>query len=112
MSVTVRKANLKKALLCCGGFLCAACVFHALTGLPSVSVFSAAEGPAVTVVIDPGHGGEDGGAVSVDEQMELAMRFQVFSIPMLVVFKDGKAVAKSVGYRPKSEITAMVEGVR
>ena len=34
------------------------------------------------------------------------------SIPMLVVFKDGKAVAKSVGYRPKSEIAAMVEGVR
>ena len=52
------------------------------------------------------------GKVNVDEQMELAMRFQVSSIPMLVVFKDGKAVAKSVGYRPKSEITAMVEGAR
>ena len=50
--------------------------------------------------------------VNVDEQMELAMRFQVSSIPMLVVFKDGKAVANSVGYRPKSEIAAMVEGVR
>ena len=37
------------------------------------------------------------GKVNVDEQMELAMRFQVSSIPMLVVFKDGKAVAKSVG---------------
>ena len=52
------------------------------------------------------------GKVNVDEQMELAMRFQVSSIPMLVVFKDGKAVAKSVGYRPKSEIAAMVEVVR
>ena len=52
------------------------------------------------------------GKVNVDEQMELAMRFQVSSIPMLVVFKDGKAVAKSVGYRPKSEIAAMVEGAR
>ena len=50
------------------------------------------------------------GKINVDEQMELAMRFQVSSIPMLVVFKDGKAVAKSVGYRPKSEIAAMVEG--
>ena len=46
------------------------------------------------------------------EQMELAMRFQVSSIPMLVVFKDGKAVTKSVGYRTKSEIAAMVEGAR
>ena len=52
------------------------------------------------------------GKVNVDEQMELAMRFQVSSIPMLVVFKDGKAVAKSVGSRPKSEIAAMVEGAR
>ena len=52
------------------------------------------------------------GKVNVDEQMELAMRFQVSSIPMLVVFKDGKAVVKSVGYRPKSEIAAMVEGAR
>ena len=52
------------------------------------------------------------GKVNVDEQMELAMRFQVSSIPMLVVFKDGKAVAKSVGYRPKPEIAAMVEGAR
>ena len=52
------------------------------------------------------------GKVNVDEQMELAMRFQVSSIPMLVVFKDGKAVAKSVGYRPKAEIAAMVEGAR
>ena len=52
------------------------------------------------------------GKINVDEQMELAMRFQVSSIPMLVVFKDGKPVAKSVGYRPKSEIAAMVEGAR
>ena len=52
------------------------------------------------------------GKINVDEQMELAMRFQVSSIPMLVVFKEGKAVAKSVGYRPKSEIAAMVEGAR
>ena len=52
------------------------------------------------------------GKINVDEQMELARRFQVSSIPMLVVFKNGKAVAKSVGYRPKAEIAAMVEGAR
>lgn len=49
------------------------------------------------------------GKVNVDEQMELAMRFQVSSIPMIVLFKGGKAVAKSVGFRPKAEIAAMVE---
>ena len=52
------------------------------------------------------------GKINVDEQMELAMRFQVSSIPMLVVFKGGKVVAKSLGYRPKSEIAAMVEDAR
>ena len=52
------------------------------------------------------------GKINVDEQMELAMRFQVSSIPMLVVFKAGQAVAKSVGYRSKSEIAALVEGAR
>ena len=52
------------------------------------------------------------GKINVDEQMELAMRFQVSSIPMLVVFKDGKAIAKSVGYRPKAEIAAMVESAK
>ena len=50
------------------------------------------------------------GKVNVDEQMELAMRFQVSSIPMVVLFKDGKAVAKSVGYRPKAQLLAMVQG--
>lgn len=52
------------------------------------------------------------GKVNVDEQMELAMRFQVSSIPMVVLFKDGKPVAKSVGFRSKAEISAMVEEVR
>ena len=42
--------------------------------------------------------------------MELAMRFQVSSIPMVVLFKNGKAVAKSVGYRPKAQLLAMVQG--
>ena len=65
MILWIRKAELRKALLCCGGFLCAAFAFHALTtGLPVISAFSTAEKPHVTVVIDPGHGGEDGGAVS------------------------------------------------
>ena len=52
------------------------------------------------------------GKVHVDEQMELAMRFQVDSIPMLVLFKDGKAVAKTVGYRSKAELTKLVQSVQ
>ena len=68
--------------------------------------------PVVHEIAEENAGTLKVGKINVDEQMELAMRFQVSSIPMLVVFKDEKAVARSVGYRPKSEIAAMVEGAR
>ena len=68
--------------------------------------------PVVHEIAEENAGTLKVGKINVDEQMELAMRFQVSSIPMLVVFKGGKAVAKSVGYRPKAEIAAMVEGAR
>ena len=68
--------------------------------------------PVVHEIAEENAGTIKVGKINVDEQMELAMRFQVSSIPMLVVFKNGKAVAKSVGYRPKAEIAAMVEGAR
>ena len=41
--------------------------------------------------------------------MELAMRFQVSSIPMLVVLKDGKPVSKAVGYRSKADLLDMLK---
>ena len=42
--------------------------------------------------------------INVDEEMELAQNFEVFSIPTLVVFKNGELINKLVGYKPKSEI--------
>ena len=68
--------------------------------------------PVVHEIAEENAGTIKVGKINVDEQMELAMRFQVSSIPMLVAFKDGKAVAKSVGYRPKAEIVAMVESAK
>ena len=68
--------------------------------------------PVVHEIAEENAGTPKVGKINVDEQMELAMRFQISSIPMLVVFKDGKAVAKSVGYRPKAEIAAMVESAK
>ena len=40
--------------------------------------------------------------------MELAMRFQVSSIQMVVLFKDGKSVAKSVGFCSKARICGCI----
>jgi len=48
------------------------------------------------------------GKVNVDEQPELARQFGVMSIPTLVVMKDGKAVAQSVGVQPKESILRML----
>jgi thioredoxin 1 len=44
------------------------------------------------------------GKVNVDEQPELANAFQVASIPMVVLMKDGKVVKSMVGYRPKEQV--------
>ena len=44
----------------------------------------------------------------MDEESELAERFGIFSIPALVVIKDGKIVNQSVGARPKAQILAML----
>ncbi len=46
--------------------------------------------------------------VNVDEENELAMQFQVMSIPMLVVVKDGQIVNRAVGARPKNQILALL----
>ncbi|MEG0778768.1 MAG: thioredoxin [Oscillospiraceae bacterium] len=49
------------------------------------------------------------GKINVDEQPELAEKFQVMGIPTLLLFKDGKKAATSVGARPKAEIEAMLK---
>lgn len=48
------------------------------------------------------------GKINVDEQESLAARFDVMSIPTLIVFKDGKEVRRSVGVIPKEEIVNML----
>jgi len=46
--------------------------------------------------------------INVDEEPELASRFQVVSIPTLVVMKNGRIVQQSAGARPKNQILAMM----
>ena len=42
--------------------------------------------------------------VNVDENPELAMRFQAMSIPLLVVLRDQREVDRVVGAMPKSQL--------
>ncbi len=48
------------------------------------------------------------GKINVDEEPELAAQFQVMSIPMLAVMKNGKLTNQVIGYRPKDQIEAML----
>lgn len=48
------------------------------------------------------------GKVDVDKESELASRFQVYSIPTLVVMKDGKVLTQSTGAKSKAQILQML----
>lgn len=49
------------------------------------------------------------GKINVDKEPELARKFNVLSIPTLVVLKDGKVISQSAGARPKADILALLE---
>ena len=48
-------------------------------------------------------------SINIDEQEELAIKFNVMTIPTLMVFKNGKVVNKSVGVIPKDDIYELVK---
>ena len=47
--------------------------------------------------------------VDVDKDNELAARFNVMSIPNLILFKDGKAVNQHVGFASKQDIVDFIK---
>ena len=47
--------------------------------------------------------------INVDEEPELAEQFSVFSIPTLVVIKNGEVVNTATGARPKEDILELLE---
>ena len=49
------------------------------------------------------------GKVNVENEPELAQAFNVFSIPTLVVLKDGKLVRQSAGAKSKAQILDMLK---
>ena len=44
------------------------------------------------------------GKVNVDKDGEIALKYNVMSIPTLIVFKNGSEVSRIVGYKPKEAI--------
>lgn len=48
------------------------------------------------------------GKVNIDESNDLAAQYNIFSVPTIIVFKDGKPQTRLSGYRPKKEILDIV----
>ena len=49
------------------------------------------------------------GKINVDEEMALAAKFGIVSIPTLIVMEKGEAVQTAVGYRPKADILKLLK---
>ena len=49
------------------------------------------------------------GKVNVDDEPELANRFGIASIPTILIFKDGKLVATSIGVKPKASFEELLK---
>ena len=49
------------------------------------------------------------GKVNVDEEMSLAARFGITSIPTLIVFKNGQITNQALGAMPKQQIEILLK---
>jgi thioredoxin 1 len=47
--------------------------------------------------------------LNVDENQEIAMRYNVQSIPSLLLFKGGKEIARTIGAAPKETYLKFIE---
>ncbi len=47
--------------------------------------------------------------VNVDKFPEIARQFGVMSIPTLMIFEEGKAVAKNIGFMTKEDLTEFLK---
>lgn len=49
------------------------------------------------------------GKVNVDEQPELASKYNIMSIPTLLVLKNGEIINSAIGVQPKSAILSLIK---
>jgi thioredoxin 1 len=52
------------------------------------------------------------GKVNIDDNAETAQKYEVFSIPTLVIFKGGQEVERVVGVRPKSQLSEALDAAK
>ena len=68
-----------------------------------------AMGPVIEQISDEMSSKLDVYKCNVDEEPTLAQRFNIVSIPTLILFKDGKPAQQMVGAMPKSALSSELE---
>ena len=51
------------------------------------------------------------GKLNIDDEMEIAQRYRVMSIPTFIIFKDGEAVDVSVGAMSKEDLEKKLQKI-
>jgi len=49
------------------------------------------------------------GKLNIDDNLEVTRRFEVMSIPTLILFKEGKPVTRLVGARSKKQLISEIQ---
>ena len=63
-------------------------------------------GPVISQIAEENEGKIKVGKVNVDDEEELAMQYGIQSIPTVLLFKGGVAVARTVGFMPADRLLA------
>lgn len=66
-------------------------------------------GPVVEEVAEETEGRAIVGKINVDDEMDLARKYRVASIPTLIVFKNGQEVNRNVGVVEKEDILELLD---
>ena len=65
--------------------------------------------PVVAKIAEEYEGKVIVGKVNVDEEMELSDKYNVMSIPTIIVFRNGEPVATSVGAKSKEQLEELLK---
>jgi thioredoxin 1 len=67
--------------------------------------------PAVTQIAEELKDHLKVGKLNVDENPQTTQSYQIFSIPSLKIYKDGKIIGEMVGAAPKAMIEKQIKGI-
>jgi len=68
--------------------------------------------PMIEELAGENSGSANVGKVAIDENKDIAMKYDIQSIPTLIVFKNGEPVERLQGVQAKSRLQAALDGAK